>query len=313
MATMAAFLAATPLDRCASTRTARPARPRPGAPGCGDSASTAPSVAASPAAPAATVAPAAGEGPTAQDVVDDFAAAELPVPKPRDNTAGNCPSLGCTQLITTDAVSVMRFDDPAAEEHLAETFGDGAHAEGAIVLQYAAAARHRGADWWARAVVVARAARDEPGAPGARPRGLRGARGLGAGQQGSSRCLPRSAVAAPPGRRLVVVLVVGGSAASPPTPALPASRSAPPRARRPLRTPLRQHGWHVQWNGAMAPRWWVFDRDPARRVGLPARGRHHARRERPPPPEWRARSAIRRSSRCLVHQGTSRSVHGRGE
>jgi hypothetical protein len=36
-------------------------------------------------------------------------------------------------------------------------------------------------------------------------------------------------------------------------------------------------------------------------------------RERPSLPEWRARLAIRRWSRCLVHQGTSRSVDERRE
>ena len=57
----------------------------------------------------------------------------------RDNTTRNCGSLGCTQLLTTDALSVARFEDPAAQQRYVASFGDDAHAEGAIVLQYAAA------------------------------------------------------------------------------------------------------------------------------------------------------------------------------
>jgi hypothetical protein len=53
--------------------------------------------------------PATGYGPTTQQVVDDFAAAGLAMPNPRDNTSSNCPTLGCTQqLVTTDALSVVQ-------------------------------------------------------------------------------------------------------------------------------------------------------------------------------------------------------------
>lgn len=78
-------------------------------------------------------------GPTAQDVVDDFAAAGLPVPEFRDNSPQNCGSLGCTQLITTEALSVVQFDDPAAAQRYVDAFGEDAHLNGPIVLQYAAA------------------------------------------------------------------------------------------------------------------------------------------------------------------------------
>jgi len=88
---------------------------------------------------AVNAAPASGDGPTAQQVVDDFAAAGLAVPKARDNTARNCGSLGCTQLVTTDALSVVQFSDSAAQQRYAASFGDEAHAEGPIVLSYAAA------------------------------------------------------------------------------------------------------------------------------------------------------------------------------
>jgi predicted small lipoprotein YifL len=108
--------------------------------GCGRSSPVDTPIATAPAA--GTPTPAASdtsEGPTAQQVVDDFAAVGLAVPKPRDNTAGNCPSLGCAQLITTDALSVVQFDDPTAQRRYAASFGDNAHTEGVIVLQYAAA------------------------------------------------------------------------------------------------------------------------------------------------------------------------------
>ena len=77
-------------------------------------------------------------GPTAQAVVDDFAAAGLAVPNARDNSAQNCSSLGCTQLITTEALSVVQFHDPATAQRYADAFGEDAHLDGSIVLQYAA-------------------------------------------------------------------------------------------------------------------------------------------------------------------------------
>lgn len=77
-------------------------------------------------------------GSTAQAVVDDFAAAGLPVPNARDNSH-NCADLGCEQLITTEAVSVYSFDDLDAAQHMAEVYGEGAHREQGIVLQYAGA------------------------------------------------------------------------------------------------------------------------------------------------------------------------------
>lgn len=77
--------------------------------------------------------------PTAQAVVDDFAAAGLAVPDTRDNSAQNCGSLGCTQLITTAALSVVQFDDPTAAQRYADAFGENAHLAGPIVLQYLAA------------------------------------------------------------------------------------------------------------------------------------------------------------------------------
>ncbi len=57
---------------------------------------------------------------TAQQVVGDFDAAGLAVPEPRDNTADDRPLLGLPQLATTDALSVVRFDDPAAQQRYAD-------------------------------------------------------------------------------------------------------------------------------------------------------------------------------------------------
>ncbi|SNT50481.1 hypothetical protein SAMN05421812_107320 [Asanoa hainanensis] len=92
-----------------------------------------------PPAPAATVQilPRADGAPSAQDVVDAFAAAGLPVPAPRDNTAA-CASdvVRCSELVTTDAISVYVFPDEttAAEFATADT-----HRAGVVVLSYATA------------------------------------------------------------------------------------------------------------------------------------------------------------------------------
>jgi hypothetical protein len=77
--------------------------------------------------------------PTAQAVVDDFAAAGLAVPDARDNSPQNCGSLGCVQLITAEALSVVQFDDPAAAQRYVDALGEDAYLNGPIVLQYAAA------------------------------------------------------------------------------------------------------------------------------------------------------------------------------
>ncbi|MER7012126.1 hypothetical protein ABT324_11945 [Saccharopolyspora sp. NPDC000359] len=78
-------------------------------------------------------------GPAAQRVVDQFVRDGLELPNPRDNTARNCPQLGCEQLITTDVVSVLSFADESAAARFAERFGPDAFHRGPVVLQYAAA------------------------------------------------------------------------------------------------------------------------------------------------------------------------------
>jgi hypothetical protein len=80
--------------------------------------------------------------PTAWDVVDAFATAGLPAPNPRDNSK-NCTGtggLGCTQLITTDAISVYQWPNEAGAKKMADTAGPaGAYRNGVIVVSYAAA------------------------------------------------------------------------------------------------------------------------------------------------------------------------------
>jgi hypothetical protein len=77
-------------------------------------------------------------GPSsAQDVVQGFADAGLSVPSPRDNSQ-NCDSLGCAEFVTTESVTVMRFDDPAAADRLTETYGHDAYRKGEFVLSFAA-------------------------------------------------------------------------------------------------------------------------------------------------------------------------------
>lgn len=99
----------------------------------------------SPAAPANSStpgpeAPATPQTPslTARQVIDAFAAAGLPVPEPRDNSK-NCASLGCTEMVTTDAVTVLTFTDDATATKYASTFAEDAHRQAGVVLSYAAA------------------------------------------------------------------------------------------------------------------------------------------------------------------------------
>jgi len=95
------------------------------------------STTAAPTTSASTAAPAAV---TAQQVVDAFKAKGLPVPNPRDNSK-NCLTQGCSQLVTTDAISVVTFPDETAATKYAEamTGAGGAFRHKLVVLSYAAA------------------------------------------------------------------------------------------------------------------------------------------------------------------------------
>lgn len=88
------------------------------------------------AAPVSSAAPAAAAAVSAQQVVDAFAAAGLPAPSPRDNSK-NCPTLGCREMVTTDAVTVLTFDDTAAAAKY--TANGETHQRGMVVLSYTAA------------------------------------------------------------------------------------------------------------------------------------------------------------------------------
>ncbi|WP_190815010.1 hypothetical protein [Saccharopolyspora pogona] len=81
----------------------------------------------------------ASENRTAQQVVEQFERDALAVPNPRDNTAQNCAQLGCVQLVTTDAVSVLSSADESAASTFASKLGGSAHQAGTIVLRYDAA------------------------------------------------------------------------------------------------------------------------------------------------------------------------------
>jgi uncharacterized protein YceK len=77
---------------------------------------------------------------TAQQVVDEFAAKGLPVPNARNNSK-NCTTQGCSQLVTTDAITVATFPDEAAATKYADamTGAGGAFRHKLVVLSYAAA------------------------------------------------------------------------------------------------------------------------------------------------------------------------------
>lgn len=84
----------------------------------------------------ATTPPRADGAPSAREVVDAFAAAGLPVPEPRD---GACAAAHCSELMTTDAVSVYVFPDEASAAAFADAHAPDAHRIGVVVLDYAAA------------------------------------------------------------------------------------------------------------------------------------------------------------------------------
>ncbi len=97
--------------------------------GCGGTAPSVPSV------PPA-VAP---SGPTAAQVVDAFVAGGLPVVDRRD-TSPQCSELpGCVERVTSESISVLRFETEAQATQYEVAFGDGAHRAGLLVLSYAAA------------------------------------------------------------------------------------------------------------------------------------------------------------------------------
>jgi hypothetical protein len=88
---------------------------------------------------AAVEIPARADGaPSAQEVVDTFAAAGLPVPDPED-TSGYCATgvTHCSEIMTTKAVTVYVFPDEATAQEYAAA--PDTHRTGVVVLDYAPA------------------------------------------------------------------------------------------------------------------------------------------------------------------------------
>ena len=56
-------------------------------------------------------------------VVAAFTAAGRPAPNPRDNTSSNCVDVKCSELITTDAISVYVFDSEPPAVSFAAAYG----------------------------------------------------------------------------------------------------------------------------------------------------------------------------------------------
>jgi hypothetical protein len=121
----------------APSATARPASPAPASTGGGSVARPAP-----PASPV-QLPPRPDGVPTAKSVVDAFRAAGLPVTGARDASADCGPDglgLGCSELMTTGAVTVYVYPDSTSAEEIATTWGENAHQAGMVVLRYADAA-----------------------------------------------------------------------------------------------------------------------------------------------------------------------------
>ena len=111
--------------------------------GCGRADGSPPAASTPPASPTASPSPPANSEPApatlnAWVVLGAFSDANLPVPNPRNNSAG-CAELGCTQLVTTDAVSIYVWPDLASAKHAASVWGEGGHQEGLVLLSYTGA------------------------------------------------------------------------------------------------------------------------------------------------------------------------------
>jgi hypothetical protein len=104
---------------------------------CGNSATE--DAASSPTTSADVSASADAFTTDAQTVVDEFAAAGLPVTDARDTSGGSCTSLpGCEQQVTTEDITVIRFASEAEAQAVAESYTE-AYRRGLIVLSYLAA------------------------------------------------------------------------------------------------------------------------------------------------------------------------------
>jgi hypothetical protein len=77
------------------------------------------------------------ENVTAEQVVDAFVKAGFPMAKRKDETAHDCPKLGCEELVSTAVLTVMRFGNEDAAKGYAAKAGEDAYRRGTIVLWYA--------------------------------------------------------------------------------------------------------------------------------------------------------------------------------
>ncbi|MEC3621581.1 hypothetical protein P9152_01090 [Bacillus subtilis] len=59
---------------------------------------------------------------TANDVLAAFKDANLKTPEDRDNTDKQCSSLGCSQLITTEAVSIYQWPSEKKAKEVSKSF-----------------------------------------------------------------------------------------------------------------------------------------------------------------------------------------------
>jgi hypothetical protein len=73
--------------------------------------------------------------PTAEEVLEAFQAAGLSAPEPRDNTPQSCPDLECTQLITTETVSIYQWPDEETATSIQREYDFGDYQAGAIILR----------------------------------------------------------------------------------------------------------------------------------------------------------------------------------
>ncbi|MFF5052520.1 hypothetical protein ACFY1S_04955 [Micromonospora sp. NPDC000663] len=93
-----------------------------------------------PASPPPVVLPQRPAGaPGAMQVITAFRAAGLKVPHPKDRSVDCGPDglgLGCSEIVSTDAVTVYVFPDETSASDIAATWGGQSYRRGAVVLNY---------------------------------------------------------------------------------------------------------------------------------------------------------------------------------
>lgn len=84
-----------------------------------------------------TAAPISVSAPTADQAIAAFRSAGLSVPNMRDNTEGNCRTIKCTRLISTDSYSVYEWPDDAAAARWAAASGMRVARANRVVVRFA--------------------------------------------------------------------------------------------------------------------------------------------------------------------------------